>query len=132
MVIALNASGGDPVSRLYAFLVVLELAIDLPVRVLHSGIYATRRVYKPVWAIFVPTLAQLAILGVGFYLYPTAAIITAIVVSNALSIWITVHFCLEIYRLMGLRRDTAATITGSGATFRRFRSGPGSRRHCPG
>ena len=103
VVIALNASGGDPVSRLYAFLVVLELAIDLPVRVLHSGIYATRRVYKPVWAIFVPTVAQLAILGVGFYLYPTAAIITAIVVSNALSIWITVHFCLEIYRLMGLR-----------------------------
>ncbi len=102
-VVALSASGGNPVSRIYAFLIVLELAIDFPVRVLHSGIYATRRVYKPIWSIFVPTVLQLVILGFGFYLYPSAAIITAIVASNAIGIWITVHYCLEVYRLMGLR-----------------------------
>ena len=98
-----NPTGAGPVARLYAFLIVVEFAIDLPVRVLHSGVYATRRVYKPAWSMIVPTVVQLAILGVGFYFYPGAAIIFAIVVSNALGLWITVHFTLEVYRLMGLR-----------------------------
>ena len=92
-----------PVARLYAFLVVVEFAIDLPIRVLHSGVYATRRVYKPMWSMLVPTVIQLAILGSGFYLYPATAIVVAIVVSNALSIWITVHYTIEAYRLVGLR-----------------------------
>jgi hypothetical protein len=92
----------DPVARVYAFLIVVEFAIDLPVRVLHSGIYATRRVYKPAWSMFLPTVVQLAILGFGFYYYPAAAIIVAIIACNALAIWITVHYCLEVYRLMGL------------------------------
>ncbi len=100
--LVLRPAGTDPVARLYAFLIVVEFAIDLPVRVLHSGIYATRRVYKPGWSMFVPTLVQLAILAFGFYLYPTVAIIVAIIACNALAIWITVHYCLEVYRLMGL------------------------------
>ena len=98
-----NASGASPVARVYAFLIVAELAVDLPVRVLHAGIYATRRVYKPIWSMFVPILVQLAILGTGFFLYPAAAIIVSIIAANALGIWITVHYCLEVYRLMGLR-----------------------------
>ena len=92
----------DPIARIYAFLIVVEFAIDLPVRVLHSGIYATRRVYKPAWSMFLPTVVQLLILGAGFYFYPTAAIIIAIIACNALAIWITLHFCLEVYRLMDL------------------------------
>lgn len=100
-----RGAGDDPVARLYSFLVVLELAVGLPVRVLHSGVYATRRVYKPIWSMFAPTLIQILVLGVGFFFYPTAAIVTAIVASNALGIWITVHYSLEVYRLMGLRPE---------------------------
>ncbi len=96
-------SGDDPVARLYAFLVVLELAINIPVRVLHSGIFATRRVYRPVWAMFVQPTVQLAVLGIGFYYYPTVAIIIAITMSNAIGIWITVHYSLEAYRMVGLQ-----------------------------
>ncbi len=98
-----SPSDAGPAARLYAFLVVVEFAIDLPIRVLHSGIYATRRVYKPAWSMLLPTVIQLVILGFGFYLYPATAIVVAIVVSNALNIWITVHYTLEVYRLMGLR-----------------------------
>ena len=98
-----NPSGAGTLARVYAFLIVVEFAIDLPVRVLHSGVYATRRVYKPAWSMLVPIVVQLVILGFGFYLYPSAAIVVAIVVSNALTIGITVHFTLEVYRLMGLR-----------------------------
>lgn len=98
-----NPTGAGPAARLYAVLIILEFAIDLPVRVLHSGVYATRRVYKPAWSMIAPTGVQLAILGLGFYFYPTAAIVVAIVVSNALGICITVHYTVEVYRLMGLR-----------------------------
>lgn len=97
-----NQTDTDPVARIYAFLIIVEFAIDLPVRVLHSGIFATRRVYKPAWSMFLPTGVQLAILALGFYYYPTAAIIIAIIACNALAIGITVHYCLEVYRLMGL------------------------------
>jgi hypothetical protein len=102
ILLLLHQSDTDPVARIYAFLIIVEFAIDLPVRVLHSGIYATRRVYKPAWSMFLPTVVQLLILGVGFYFYPTAAIIIAIIACNALAIWITLHFCLEVYRLMDL------------------------------
>lgn len=108
---ALSREGSDPVARLYAFLIVVELAIDLAVRALHSGIYATRRVYKPIWSMFVPTVVQLAILGCGFFFYPAAAIVISIILSNAIGIWITVHYCLEAYRLMGLRPRLARSGT---------------------
>lgn len=98
----LGPAGDDPLARLYAFLIIVELAIEFPVRVLHSGVYATRRVYKPAWSMFAPTVVQLAILGAGFYLYPAAAIIVAIIAANALGIWVTVHYTLEVYRLTGL------------------------------
>ena len=103
MLLVFNVSGNDPVARLYAFLIIAELAIDFPVRVLHSGIYATRRVYKPIWSMFIPILAQLAILVPGFYLYPGLAIIASIIVSNAIGVGLTVHFCAEMYRLTGFR-----------------------------
>lgn len=102
VLLVLHQRDTDPVARIYAFLIIVEFAIDLPVRVLHSGIFATRRVYKPAWSMFLPTGVQLAILALGFYYYPTAAIIIAIIACNALAIGITVHYCLEVYRLMGL------------------------------
>lgn len=102
VLLMLHQTDTDPIARVYAFLIVVEFAIDLPVRVLHSGIFATRRVYKPAWSMFLPTAVQLAILAIGFYYYPTAAIIIAIIACNALAIGITVHYCLEVYRLMGL------------------------------
>ncbi|MGB0970444.1 MAG: hypothetical protein ACPGVG_05710 [Mycobacterium sp.] len=103
VVILTHPSGPDPVANLYAFLIVVELAISLPVRVLHSGIFATRRIYRPIASMFAPILAQLAVLGIGFYFYPEAAIIIAITVSNGLGIWITVHYVLRAYKLTGLR-----------------------------
>lgn len=108
-VAVLRPSGPDPVANLYAFLVVVELAIGLPVRVLHSGIFATRRVYRPMWSMFAPIVVQLAVLGAGYNYYPTAAIIVAITVSNAIGIWITVHYSLGAYRLSGLRPRRKAT-----------------------
>lgn len=93
----------DSLGRCYAYLVIIELVLALPVRVLHSGMFATRRIYRPIWSIFTPIIIQLAVISVGIVIYPAAAIITAIVVSNAIGIWITVHYTLQSYRLTGLR-----------------------------
>lgn len=94
---------GNPIGHVYAFLVVIELALRMPVRVLHSGMYATRRIYRPLWSLFAPTVAQLLVLGVGVFFYPTAAVVLAIIVTNAISIWITVHYTLALYQLSGLK-----------------------------
>ena len=99
----LYPADGDRIPQLYAFLIVFELAINFPVRVLHSGIFATQRVFRPLWSLFVPLIVQVSVLAAGFYLYPTAAIIIAIIASNAIGIYFTVHYCIEVYRLSGLR-----------------------------
>jgi hypothetical protein len=95
-------SDHDLIGHLYAFLVVIELALRLPVRVLHSGMFATRRIYRPLWSMFAPTAVQLVVIGAGVSFYPAAAVVLAIIASNALSIWITVHFTLKLYRLSGV------------------------------
>ncbi|OBF48899.1 hypothetical protein A5778_22595 [Mycolicibacterium monacense] len=100
--LALLPSTGDPLGLLYPLLVVLELALRMPVRVLHSGMFATRRIYRPLWTLFAPTLVQIVVIGAGVFFYPTAAVVVAIIASNALSIWITIHFTLRLYRLNGV------------------------------
>ena len=95
-------SEGDKLGHLYAFLVVVELALRMPVRVLHSGMYATRRIYRPLWSLFAPTAAQLLVIAVGVFFYPAVAVVIAIIVANAISIWITVHYTIRLYRLNGL------------------------------
>ena len=102
-VLLASLPGVDPIGRFYAFLVIAELALGLPVQVLHAGIYATRRVYKPIWSMFVSTAVQLAVLGAGFFYYPAAAVVVAIIAANAIGIWITVRYCLEAYRMTGIR-----------------------------
>lgn len=105
-------SDGDPWGLVYALLVVLELAVRMPLRVLHSGMFATRRIYRPLWTLFAPTAAQMAVIAAGVFFYPTAAVVLAIIASNALSIWITVHFTLRLYRLNGVspRRRSRGSV----------------------
>lgn len=92
----------DALGSLYAFLILIELALRMPVRVLHSGMFATRRIYRPLWSMFAPTAVSLAVIGIGVFLYPAGAIVIAIIASNALSIWISVHYTVRAYRLTGL------------------------------
>jgi hypothetical protein len=92
----------DGLGLFYAFLVLIELGVRIPLRVLHSGMFATRRIYRPLWSMFAPTAASLVVIGFGVFLYPAGAIIIAIITSNAISIWITLHYTLRAYRLSGL------------------------------
>ncbi len=94
--------GQDALGSLYAFLILIELALRMPVRVLHSGMFATRRIYRPLWSLFAPTAVSLVVIGIGVFVYPAGAIVIAIIASNAISIWITVHYTVRAYRLTGL------------------------------
>ena len=93
--------GQDALGSLYAFLILIELALRMPLRVLHSGMFATKRIYRPLWSLFTPTAVSLVVIGVGVFLYPAGAIVIAIIASNAISIWITVHYTVRAYRLTG-------------------------------
>lgn len=92
----------DALGSLYAFLILIELALRMPVRVLHSGMFATRRIYRPLWSMFAPTFVSLVVIGVGVFLYPAGAIVIAIIASNAISIWISIHYTVRAYRLTRL------------------------------
>lgn len=102
VLLLLLPSDNDAIGSLYAFLVVVELALRIPVRVLHSGMFATRRVYRPLWSMFAPTAVSLLVIGVGVFVYPTGAIVLAIVLSNAVSIWISLRYSVRAYQLTGL------------------------------
>lgn len=93
---------GDSIGSVYAYLVLVGLALRFPVRVLHSGVFATRRIYRPSWSMFAPIAVQLLVIGAGAFLFPAGAIVGAIVVSNAVSIWITTHYTIAAYRVTGL------------------------------
>ena len=110
----------DSVGHLYAFLVVIELALRLPVRVLHSGMFATRRIYRPLWSMFAPTAVQLLVIGAGVFFYPAAAVVLAIIASNA-----TQHLD---HRPLHAR---AVSTVGTVAEIRRRRSIPGMLPSIP-
>ena len=88
----------------YVAVVVGRLVIDLPVRTLYSGVYARRRIYRPVAAVFGSELSGLlAVLALWGWLGPWSfplALAAAIAVSRA----ILVVYTLRAYDGMGLPR----------------------------
>src|SRR5206468_2313741 len=76
----------------FAATLLLRVAVDLPTRCYHSGIYAMRRVYRPLSATIGPELLGLATM---LALYPVAGV-WALVVSSLLvtatSTVLTVHY----------------------------------------
>ena len=111
-------------------MILIELALRMPVRVLHSGMFATRRIYRPLWSMFAPTAVSLVVIGVGVFLYPAGAIVIAIIASNAISIWITVHYTVRAYRLTGLWPKFGGRSIGT--CCRRSHPGSASRQPCRG
>lgn len=87
----------DP-ATLYASSLVLRLAIDFVTRVFHSGIYAIRRIYRPLPAVVAVELSGfLAVLmlwpWIGVWSFPVAMIL-ATLVSSAL----VTFYTLRVYR----------------------------------
>ena len=92
---------GFNVLHLYVLAVCLRLSADLLTLTLHSGVYAVRRVYRPLPAMFAVELAgALAALALwpwlGRWSFPLA-----VLVSSAIATALVVHYAGRLYRLLG-------------------------------
>lgn len=97
---------------LYVALMLLRLAVELPVRAYHSGVYAVRRVRIPLAATVGPQLAGLAVLAVPTPYAPALAVFVVSVLEAATTLYWTrrLHHFLGI-RLRGMLGPRAARAT---------------------
>jgi hypothetical protein len=95
--------GGVPgPGEAYVAVLALGLALELPLRAYHSGVYATRRIRRPLAATFVPPLLGTAtLLAAAPMLGPWALAVSA-VVTTLLSAALTLRFTRRMYRFLGL------------------------------
>lgn len=94
----------------YVAVLMLRLAVDLPVRCYHSGIYALRRVYKPFVAVVGPQLLELVIIVTLWNLLDIwALVIAAAAVSMTLPA-VNLRYTGKIYRFIGLTPRPERTL----------------------
>lgn len=106
----LVAGGGLDPARAYVTVLLFALAIQLVTRCYHSGIYALRRIYRPLRAIVAVELVSLAgILGLRPWLgpwgFPTAGLISTLTVSA-----VSLYYTRRSYRLLRLAPETRLTV----------------------
>lgn len=92
---------GTGVAQLYVAALVVGLAVELPVRAYHSGVYAVRRVRLPLAATLAPQLAGPAVLLllVG---WPYAPVV-AVLVTTGLAGAATVYWTRRLQHFLGVR-----------------------------
>jgi hypothetical protein len=94
----------------------LRLALDLPTRCYHSGVYALRRVYKPLTASLAPEVLGLATM---LALWPVAgvwAVVFSAVLTTLLTTGVTLLYVRRVYHFLGyapLREAGLATLRSS-------------------
>jgi hypothetical protein len=115
------AQGSLGAADAYVATLFLRLGLELATRAYHSGVYALRRVYKPLPATVAPELATLA---VTLALWPVVegwAVPIASVVATALVTGLSIHYTRRVYRFLGLaplalasRRALRTSLRGAG------------------
>ncbi len=96
------ATGAFDVADALVAITALRAALEVPVRALHSGVYATRRVYAPVAANAAPHLLSAAVLLTGV----PAALVVAALVTALLGPALQLRYTARVYAFagIGLRR----------------------------
>lgn len=109
----------------YVAALLVGLALELPVRCYHSGVYALRRVYKPLPAALAPELAGTAVLLALWQPAGAWALVASSVVATAASTALTLRYTHRVYHFLGLRplagsrtlpRRVAREALGAGAS----------------
>jgi hypothetical protein len=102
-VVAYAAGPGIGATEVYVATLLLRLAVDLPVRCYHSGIYAMRRVYKPLSATIAPELIGLAtMLALWQVIDIWALVVSSLLVTGVLTV-LTVEYTRRVYHFLGFR-----------------------------
>lgn len=99
----LAASGGRlTATEAYVTVLLLAFAVQLPTRCYHSGIYALRRVYRPLQAILAVEVVTLAVIVglrplLGRWSFPVAGLVSTLAVTS-----VTLLYTRKSYRLLRL------------------------------
>jgi hypothetical protein len=110
------ADGSFEAAEAYVLALLLRLALDLPIRCYHSGVYALRRVYKPLGATVAPDLVGLAVIAVLFPLVGVWALVGSALAVTALVGALDIRYIRRVYHFLGLaplREATAGALRGS-------------------
>lgn len=94
--------GGSAVAGALVGTFLLRLVLDVPTRAFHSGVYAMRRVYKPLSATMAPHLAGL---GLTLALVPAIGpwgLVVSSLVTTGLVTGLTLRYTGRIYRFLGI------------------------------
>ncbi|HET6332511.1 MAG TPA: hypothetical protein VFG30_04830 [Polyangiales bacterium] len=91
------ASGLIELRATYALACVLRLGSDSALRALHSGVFAVRRVHRPLWSTLVPDLVELAVISFGFGELGLWSIPVAILAGGALDAVLAFVFVRRAY-----------------------------------
>lgn len=108
--------GSFDAAEAYVLVLLLRAAVDLPARTYHSGVFALRRIYKPIPATLGPELIGLAVI---FALYPFVgvwAIVASGAVLTATVTGATVEYVRRVYHFLGiapLRELSLRNVAGS-------------------
>jgi hypothetical protein len=104
------ANGRFDPSQAYISVILLGLAVELVARCYHSGIYALRRVYRPIGALVAIELVSLAgILGLrpwlGSWGFPAAALLSVLTVTV-----VATYYARRSYTLLRLAPETRLSV----------------------
>lgn len=86
----------------------VRLAFDLWARTLHSGIFATRRIYRPVWSLVLPELVEVGLLLALFPAFELSAFLAMVVGGGIVRISLSNHYAKLAYR--GSRIDVPSVV----------------------
>lgn len=95
----------------YIAALLLRLALDFPARCYHSGVYALRRVYKPLPTVLGPELLGLAaILALWPFVGLWALVIAALLLTATLTT-VSFHYTGRVYRFIGFMPGREVSVT---------------------
>jgi hypothetical protein len=89
--------------HLYALALVVGLALTLVTRCFHSGVYAVRRIYRPLAAIVIVQCLSFALLPALWPWLGAWSFGLSVLVSTLVTAGITLHYTARVYRFLGIR-----------------------------
>jgi hypothetical protein len=95
------ADGTFGVADAFVLALLVRLALDLPTRAYHSGVYAIRRVYKPLAATLAPEFVGLAAILALWPVVGVWSVVAGSALTTALVTGLTLLYTRRVYHFLG-------------------------------
>jgi hypothetical protein len=111
----------------YGLACFVRLACDAYARTYHAGIFALRRVYRPLWSLLGVDVLELGLIWAAFERYGAWSIPIAIALAGALDAALTIRYATRAYRRQRLQAPAPLQRLWRGAFRRRTRAAGGGK-----